>query len=328
MSSTDLREAEAAKAAQTGDAVAANGGPTRFEAGDGWPAAKPALVASRGSKDVLLRVYRGISEDRIPLVAAGVTFYLLLSIFPGIAALISIYGLFADPAAIANQLETISNIAPGGAVEVLRDELTRLAARGGTTLGVGFFISLVISLWTTNSGVAAFFDALNIVYEEEEKRGIIRYYGATLTFTIAAVIFALLSIAAVVALPVVLNWLPLPGGTDLFVKIVRWPILFVLVALALAVLYCYGPCHTVVRWRWITWGSVLAVVAWLAASALFSWYVANFGSYNKTYGSLGAIIGFMTWIWFSVILILVGAKLDAEVERPSARETGAIRRPA
>ena len=291
---------------------------TGVEAGLARPEVKPALAARRGLKDVLLRVYRGISRDRITLIAAGVTFYLLLSIFPGIAALISIYGLFADPAVVADQLGALASIAPGGAVDVLRDELTRLAAHGVTTLGVGFFVSLVFSLWTTNSGVAAFFDALNIVYEEEEKRGFFKYYLATLTFTVATMIFALLSIATVVVLPVALNWIPLPGGTDMFAKIARWPILFVLVALALAALYCYGPSGKVARWRWITWGSAFAAVGWLAVSVLFSWYVANFGSYNKTYGSLGAVIGFMTWIWLSVILVLVGAKLEAEIDRQRA----------
>jgi membrane protein len=306
---------EAIGPAQAGNAVVPTGDRARFAVGEDEPRSRHALVVCRGFKDILARVCSGISRDRIALIAAGVTFYLLLSIFPGIAALISIYGLFADPAVIADQLGTLASIAPGGAVEVLRDELTRLAANGGTTLGVGFFISLVFSLWTTNSGVAAFFDALNLVHEKEETRGFIKYYLATLSFTVAAVIFALLSIATVVALPVVLNWVPLPGGTDLFVRIARWPILFMLVAFALAALYCYGPSRTAASWRWITWGSAFAVVAWLAVSALFSWYVANFGSYNKTYGSLGAVIGFMTWIWLSVVLILVGAKLNAEIER-------------
>ncbi len=279
----------------------------------GWPAS--------GWKDIVLRVFRGISEDRILLVAAGVTFYMLLSIFPGIAALISIYGLFADPSTVASQLDTVANLAPGGAIQVLRDEMTRLASRGGTTLGIGFLISLVISLWTANSGVSAIFDALNIVNEEKEERGLVRYYAATLTFTFGAVVFLLLAIALVVLLPVVLSYLPLPGGADLIVKIARWPIVFVLVALALAVLYRYGPSRSQPRWRWITWGSAFAAVAWLAASVLFSWYVANFGSYNKTYGSLGAVVGFMTWIWISIVVVLVGAKLDAEMEHQTARQT-------
>ncbi len=257
------------------------------------------------------------------MVAAGVTFYALLSIFPGIAALISVYGLFADPGTIADQLDTVANIAPGGAVQVLRDEMTRLATRGGTTLGVGFLVSLVISLWTTNSGVSAIFDALNIVYEEKERRGFIKYYMATLTFTVGAVVFVSLSIAAVILLPLALNHIPLPGGTDSIVSIVRWPIILVLIALALAALYRFGPSRSEPRWRWITWGSAVAAVVWLAASALFSWYVANFGSYNKTYGSLGAVVGFMTWIWISIIVVLVGARLDAEIEHRAARDTTA-----
>lgn len=296
---------------------------TELEAGQGRSAERPSESSGRGWKEIVLRAYRGISEDRILLVAAGVAFYLLLSIFPGVGALISIYGLFANPADVASHLNAIATVAPGGATQVLHDELTRLATRGGTTLGIGFLISLAISLWTANSGVSALFDALNIVYEEKEKRGLFRYYISTLTFTMGALIFALVAIAMVVAMPVVLNFIPLPGGTDLFVKIVRWPILFVLVALAMAVLYRYAPSRGEARWRWITWGSGFATCGWVGVSVLFSWYVANFGSYNKTYGSLGAIIGFMTWIWLSAIVVLVGAKLDAEVELQRASKTRA-----
>ena len=172
-----------------------------------------------------------------------------------------------------------------------------------------------------NSGVKAIFDALNIVYGEEEKRSFLKLNAVTLFVTLGIVVFILLTLAAVVAIPVALTHIPLPGVTALIVKIGRWPILFALVTLALAVLYKYGPSRTEPRWRWITWGSVTAAVVWLAASALFSWYVASFGSYNKTYGSLGAIIGFMTWIWISIIVVLVGAKLNAEMEHQTVRES-------
>jgi membrane protein len=311
----------AGEPAPSGEEKARIGEHVAPEAGRGRSADTPSEIPTQGWKDILLRVYNGISEDRILLVAAGVTFYLLLSIFPGIAALFSIYGLFANPADIAGHLDALANVAPGGAIDVLREEMTRLASKGGTTLGLGFVVGLAVSLWTTNSGVSAIFDALNIVYEEKEKRGLISFYLTTLTFTLASVGFILLAIAVVVLLPVALNFIPLPGGTDLLVKIARWPILFVLTALALAVLYRYGPSRNEARWRWITWGSASATVMWIAVSVLFSWYVASFGSYNKTYGSLGAIIGFMTWIWISIIVVLVGAKLDAEMEHQTARET-------
>jgi membrane protein len=306
---------------RSGNASPATGDRRALEAGRGRSAETPSQIPARGWKDILLRVYHGVSENRILLVAAGVTFYSLLAIFPGIAALISIYGLFAEPSTVASHLDTMASVAPSGAIDVLREQMTRLASQGGTTLGVSFLIGLAISLWTTNSGVKALFDALNIVYGEEEKRSFIKLNAVTLLVTLCIIVFILLTLAAVVALPVVLNYIPLPGVTVFLVKIGRWPILFALVTTALAVLYRYGPSRTEPRWRWITWGSVSAAVVWLAASALFSWYVASFGSYNKTYGSLGAIIGFMTWIWISIIVVLVGAKLNAEMEHQTVRES-------
>jgi membrane protein len=289
--------------------------------GRGRSADTPSEIPARGWKDIVLRIYHGISDDRILLVAAGVTFYSLLALFPGIAALISIYGLFADPGQVAGQLDTIASVAPGGAIDVLREQMTRLASQGGTTLGISFLISLAISLWTANSGVKAIFDALNIVYAEQEKRSFIKLNAVTLLVTLGIIVFILLTLGAVVVLPVILNYLPLHEVTAVLVKLGRWPILFGLVTVALQVLYRYGPSRSEPRWRWVSWGSVFAAIVWLAASALFSWYVANFGSYNKTYGSLGAIIGFMTWIWLSVIVVLVGAKLNAEMEHQTARET-------
>src|SRR6201982_3415435 len=158
-----------------------------LEAGRGRSADTPSEIPAQGWKDIFLRVFHGISEDRILLVAAGVTFYLLLSIFSGIAALFSIYGLFANPADIAGHLDALANVAPGGAIDLLREDMTRLASNGETTLGLGFLVSLAVSLWSTNSGVSAIFDALNIVYEEKEKRGLIKYYLTTLTFTLASI---------------------------------------------------------------------------------------------------------------------------------------------
>src|ERR1700720_2387447 len=305
---------------RSGDASPATGDRRLLEAGHCRSAETPSQIPARGWNEILLRDYYSILKNRILLVAAGVTFYSLLAIFPGIAALISIYGLFADPATVAGHLDTIASVAPGGAVEVLREQMSRLASQGGTTLGVSFIVSLAISLWTANSGVKAIFDALNIVYGEEEKRSFLKLNAVTLVVTLGIVVFILLTLAAVVAIPVALTYIPLPGVTALVVRIGRWPILFALVTLALAVLYKYGPSRAEPRWRWITWGSVSAAVVWLAAAALFSWYVASFGSYNKTYGSLGAIIGFMTWIWISIIVVLVGAKLNAEMEHQTARE--------
>jgi membrane protein len=266
-------------------------------------------------KDMLLRFYRGISGDRILLIAAGVTFYAILALFPGIGAIVSIYGLFADPSGIVAHLDTLSGVAPGGAVDVLRDQLTRLVHQDRAVLGFGFAVSLVIALWSANAGVSSLFDALTAVYEEKEERSLIKYYAMTLGFTGGAIVLVLLSLAILIPLPFVLDQIPNHGVASVLLKMIRWPLLFVLIALALSVIYRFGPSRSAPRWRWITWGSIFAATVWLAASALFSWYVANFGDYNRTYGSLGAIIGFMTWMWVSIIVVLVGAKLDAEIER-------------
>lgn len=306
-----------------GESYSGRGDRAELDPGRGRFADRPTEIPARGWKDILWRVYEGISEDRILANAAGVTFYVLLALFPGIAALVSVYGLFADPSTIVNHLDTISGVAPGGAIDVLREQLTRLAEQGNTTLGIGFIVSLVISLWSANSGIKALFDALNVVYQEKEKRSFIRLNAVTLCFTLATIAFLLIALVGVVALPVILNFLPLPPVTGVLLDIARWPILLVLVAFGLTLIYRYGPSRTEPRWQWITWGGAFAAFTWLAASALFSWYAASFGTFNKTYGSLGAIIGFMMWMWLSIIVILVGAKLNAEIEHQTARETTA-----
>jgi membrane protein len=299
--------------------TATRSGSTASDDGRGRSAKKPSDIPPPGWKDILLRIYDGINGDRILANAAAVTFYALLALFPGIAALVSIYGLFADPSTIASRLDAMSGVLPGGALDVIRDQLTRLTAQGSGTLSISFVIGLVISLWSANGGIKALFDALNVVYEEKEERSFIRLNTVSLLFTVAMIAFLLVAITCVIAIPVALNYLPPVLG--LIFDMARWPVLLICVAVALAFIYRYGPSRTEPRWRWITWGSAFAAVAWLAASALFSWYAASFGSFNKTYGSLAAVIGFMTWMWISIIVILVGAKLNAETEHQTARES-------
>ena len=184
-----------------------------------------------------------------------------------------------------------------------------------------FIIGLLASLWSANAGMKSLFDALNLVYNEPEKRSFVWLNVISLTFTVLAIVFALVAIGTMVVVPIVLNFLGLAGATEMVIKIARWPALFIVVSLALAVLYRYGPSREKPRWRWITWGSAFAAIAWLIVSILFSWYAENFGSYNKTYGSLGAIIGFMFWIWLSTIVVLIGAELNAETEHQTVRDT-------
>jgi len=282
-------------------------------------AASPSDIPQKGWKDILSRVYANIDEHRILALAAGMTYYSILAIFPALAALVAIYGLFSDPTSIAKQLDDLGGIMPDGAIDVAREQLTRVASKGNHALGLTFVIGLAVALWSANAAMKSLFDTLNIVYGEKEKRGFFKLNAISLAFTVAGVGCILLALGAVVVIPVVLNYLLLSDAADLLVRVARWPVMFAGLALALACIYRFGPSRKVPRWRWITWGSVAAAALWLAASGLFSWYAANFGTFNQTYGSLGAVIGFMTWLWISAIAILLGAELDAEMEHRTGR---------
>jgi membrane protein len=289
-----------------------------LEHGRGRSAHTPFDIPAKGWKDIFLRVYSNVGEHQIMDLAAGMTFYSLLAMFPALAALVAIYGLFSDPNSITAHLDMLSGFLPGGAIDIARDQLMRVASKGRQTLGLTFFISLAVSLWSANAAMKSLFDTLNIIHAEKEKRSFIRLNAISLVFTLAAIAFGLLTIGVVVALPVALTYVGVSDQADLLLRVGRWPALFVVLTLALAVIYRYGPSRNLPRWRWITPGSALAGILWLAASALFSWYTANFGNYNETYGSLGAVIGFMTWLWISAMVILAGAELDAEMEHQTA----------
>ncbi len=211
------------------------------EYGRGRHAATPSEIAARSWKDIIPRVYANIGEDRVFLVGAGVTFYSILAIFPAIAALIALYGLVADPATIAKQVDMLSGLLPGGALDVMREQMNRVAAQGHTKLGVATLIGLAVSLWSANAGMKSIFDALNIVYKEREKRGFIKLNLVSLAFTLAALLFVLLAIACIVALPAVFSSSDTSGATALVAKIARWPVLLLVIGLALAILYRYGP---------------------------------------------------------------------------------------
>jgi membrane protein len=287
----------------------------------GRAAGKPTEIPAKGWKDVLWRVYQEIGEDRLLAVAAGVTFYALLAIFPGIAALVSLYGLFADAATINDHLTTLQGVLPGGALEIISDQVKRIASQGGGALGFAFFSGLAIALWSANAGMKAIFDALNVVYDEEEKRSFIMLNAQSLLFTLGALAFLLLALASIVVLPIIFDFLHLGDILEPLLAIARWPLLLIAVVLGLAALYRYGPSRDKAEWRWLAPGSIFAAIAWLAGSMLFSWYVASFGSYNETYGSLGAAIGFMTWIWLSTSIILIGGEINAETEHQTAEDT-------
>jgi len=204
---------------------------------------------------------------------------------------------------------------------LIGEQISVITTQGSNTLSVAFIVGFLVALWSANSGVAALFDALNVVYGEKEKRSLLRFYATTFLLTLGMIGFIILAITAVVVAPVVLTFMGFVTPAERLLAILRWPILLVVMALWLAAIYRYGPSRRDPKWRWVTWGSATASILWLTASMLFSWYVANFDSYNKTYGSLGAGVGFMVWIWLSVVIVLLGADLNAEMEHQTAKDT-------
>ncbi|WP_407526939.1 YihY/virulence factor BrkB family protein [Methylobacterium oryzisoli] len=288
----------------------------------GRTAAEPAQIPPRGWTDILYRMTQSVPQDRVLATAGSVAFFALLAVFPGLATIVSLYGLVADPGAINQHLSLLVGVLPGGVLDLLASELTRVAKQSTGALSTASLVSLLIAFWSANSGVSALFDALNVIYKEREKRTLLRFYGTTILFTLSGVAFALVATGAVVALPVFLNQVGLQSlAADTALRLLRWPALLVLVSLGLSVIYRYGPSRREAKWRWVTWGSSVAALLWVCASALFSWYVASFDSYNRTYGSLGAGIGFMTWIWLSVVIVLLGAELNAEMERQTVLDS-------
>ena len=294
---------------------AVSGSPAEKLAGRGAPG--PGEIPPAGWWHVIKRAAAGFNDDRVMTEAAGVTFYVLLALFPAVASFISLYGLFADPAQLVGQLQNLGGIVPDGGLQIIKDQVVSLTSSSNKALGFGAIIGIGTSLWSANAGMKSLFGALNVVYHEKEERSFVRFTLIAFAFTLGAIGFIIAALLAVVVIPVILNFIGLSSVTAILLKVARWPVMLAVLALGLALIYRFGPNRRKPRWQWVSWGSSLASISWVVASLGFSYYVANFGSYNKTYGTLGAVIGFMTWIWISTIVVLMGAELNAELEHQS-----------
>ncbi len=294
----------------------------------GRTASAPTGIPWAGLKDIGWRVIEGVQRDRVLLVAAGVAFYALLALFPATGSVVSVYGLFADPSTINKQLSSLSGFLPEGALTVLGDQIKLINQKSSTANGLTFVSGLLISIWGANAGTKSIFDALNIIYKEDEKRSFLQLNFQSLLFTLGAVVLLSIAAASVVFVPAILTAVGFSGdfGTRLLLM-ARWPLLMVVIMFGLACLYRFGPSRMKPQWKWVTPGSFAAAVVWLSGSLLFSYYVSNFGNYNATYGSLGAIIGFISWLWLSALMVLLGAEINAEFEHQTAVDT-ADNRPA
>ena len=292
------------------------------EPGRGRHADVPTKIPWRGWKDIVWRTVEQISADRLLLIAGGVVFYGLLATVPAITALVSMYGIFTPASTINAQLSFLADVMPAGAYQLISDQVVRIAGNSDGKLTLAFILGLGIALWSANAGVKAIFDALNVVYDEDEKRGWIKLNAISLSFTFAGVVVLILILAAVVALPLVLAFVGFAAQQQAgWLSLLRWPVMFALVVFGLAVLYRYGPSRQHAKWRWVSVGSVFAALSWIALSVAFSWYLSKFADYNATYGSLGAVIGLMMWMWISTAVVLIGAELNSEIEHQTARDS-------
>ena len=287
----------------------------------GREAERPSEIPPRGWFAVLKRVKAEVKDDNVPLLAAGVAFYAMLAIFPAIIALVTVYGMVADPAQVESQVGEFAKSLPSGADQLLTQQLKSVTSAGRQSLSIGLAVSLLAVLWSASGGVQGLVKGLNLVYDEKETRGFIKLRGLSLLLTIGAIVVAVVALALITVFPGVIDNFGLGQAARLAASIVRWVVLALLVLIAIAVVYRYAPDRANPRWRWVSWGAVVALVLWLLGSIGFSWYVDNFGKYNQTYGALAAVIILLLWLFLSAFAVLLGAELDAEIERQTARDT-------
>lgn len=286
----------------------------------GRDAKTPVDIPRAGWKDVLWRTLQQVGEDDVISVARSIAFSGMLALFPALAAFVSIYGLFADAAAAREHLAILAGVVPTEALTLIGDQIVRLASANGAGLSLTAAFGILISLWSANAGMKSLFRGLNIAFEEEEKRGFLVLNLVTLAFTVGMVLFFAVAIAGVIALPIALQFVGADSVLPLL-SLLRWPALLILLMGGLAVLYRYGPSRSRPRWRWVSWGAATAAVLWVAVSLLFSWYLTNVADYQATYGSLGAVFGFLIWLWLSSVVVLMGAELNSEMEHQTARDS-------
>jgi membrane protein len=270
---------------------------------------------------VLKRVKAEVKEDNVGLLAAGVAFYAMLAIFPAIIAVVTVYGMVADPDQVKTQVGELAKSLPAGADELLEDQLTNVVNAGRQALSIGLALSLLALLWSVSSGVQGLIKSLNVIYDEKETRGFVKLRGLSLLLTLGAIVVAVVALALITVFPGVIDGLGLGRAGQVAASVARWVVLAVLVLLALGVVYRLGPDRANPRWRWVSAGAVVALVLWLLGSVGFSYYVDNFGKYNQTYGALAAVIILLLWLFLSAFAVLLGAEFNAETERQTARDT-------
>lgn len=287
--------------------------------------AKPAHLPRNSWKEILLATWKEAGDDDLTLVSAGVAFYSFLAFVPLLTAFVLSYGLIAEPASVVAHMQGLTSALPQNAAEIIGDQLKSMTETGGGQKGLGLLLAIAIALYGATKGAAAIMTALNIAYDVYETRGFFARTAMSFAMTGGALLTLFLAILAVAGSNALEDVLPaLSGVTHVAIKLLLWSVAAAAVVLLLAIIYRYGPNRPTAPWRWITPGSGVAALGWLAATGGFGVYVANFGNYNATYGSLGAVIVFLTWLYLSAYIVLLGAELNSEIERRAAAAAPAM----
>jgi membrane protein len=289
----------------------------------GRHARSPQQVPARGWWQVLKRVWAESMADNLGVMAAGCAFYGLLALFPALSILVSVYALVADPTTAEQQLQAIQSVLPDAAYTMIAGRVHELAALPSAGVSWRILVGLVIALWSAANGTKALMSTLNVAYEEDEKRSFVQFNLTAFAFTIGGIIAVMVGLAVILVVPAVVGLLSLGFATAILIQAISFAIVIVFLMGSLALVYRLGPSRREAKWRWISPGSIAASVVWVAASIGFSFYASNFGSYNVTYGSLGAVIVVLLWLWISAYVVLFGAELNAELELQTARDTTA-----
>jgi membrane protein len=296
---------------------------SRSETDRGREAEHPGAIPPKGWIDVLWRAWGEVSDQNLFLIAGGVTYALLLALFPALAGLVSLYGLLFDASQIEEQVGALSGVLPAQTQELLTQQLHQLVEASGGALGIGAIAGLVVALWSASRGMSGMITALNVTYEEKERRGFFKLNMIALGLTLGLMVGGVVVIALVAVLPAALQVLALGPAAKWILLVVEWPLLIVLVMLGLAVLYRYAPDRDKPQWRWVSAGAITATILWVVASIGFTVYVANFNSYDKTYGSLGGVIILLTWLYLSALTVLFGAVINAQSEKQTRKDSTA-----
>jgi membrane protein len=291
------------------------------EPGRGRDAERPQQIPPKGWMDIAKRVAKEVKQDQVPLLAAGVAFYLLLSLFPAVIAGVSIYGLVADPTTVRDQIARLTETLSPETAKLVGEQIRQVTAGAGGALGLATVLGIAAALWSASSGMKALVTGINMTYDETETRKFLKLRGLALLLTLGAMVLLAVALALIVGFPAVPDaW---PAALRWLVAVLRFVVLAGLLVVGLAVLYRYAPNRDEPKWTWVSWGSGIATLLWVLASVGFSVYATFFGNYNKTYGALAGVIILMFWLFLTAFVVLLGAELNTEMELQTARDTTA-----